>query len=172
MNDIKNWIHHYYSWYQYCQNIVVVSSSMSVVDVDVVGSELDSSSDSHFHSNVKKQKQTTAKHNYHKIVRYEHITNLTTVASIMEDVVEFVGNNHSNKNNLQLNHNWREKTIIPNFTAVIRVPDYIPGTLFKEICGVEAARRLYNLTKYVSEDLFSYPFNYQDGIWIIPPPAP
>ena len=70
----------------------------------------------------------------------------------------------------------RKHNYAVNYSAVVREPKYVHGTLFKEACGVELARKLHENTKDVATDpAFGYEFDYEEGTWIVPsytPPPP
>jgi len=83
---------------------------------------------------------------------YEHVLNLNLVKQAMKKVIEFVGEN---------------SVYDVNYTQVLRLPSYVHGTLVKEVCGKEMARKLNEKTRNVSENL-GYTFNFTEGVWKIP----
>lgn len=86
------------------------------------------------------------------VINYEHITNPEDAESKMRDVIDFV----------------EERQVYDvNYTAVLKVPSYSHGALFRDACGLEMARQLHEVTQHVSE-AFGYIFDYTEGIWTIP----
>ncbi len=83
------------------------------------------------------------------LLHYEVITNLHVVGNKMKEVIDFVG---------------EEATYPVNYTEVVKTPSYEHGTLFKEMCGIEMARELHELTKEVDE-LIGYTFDWENGVW-------
>ncbi len=63
------------------------------------------------------------------MLRYEDLTNLTLVEEKVEGVIDFIGETKVDG--------------VGNYTADLRPPMYMHGTLMAELCGIELARELY-----------------------------
>mmetsp|Transcript_19603 Transcript_19603/g.28944 ORF Transcript_19603/g.28944 Transcript_19603/m.28944 type:complete len:436 (+) Transcript_19603:77-1384(+) len=85
------------------------------------------------------------------VLRYEQMTALAHVSEAVQEVLEFIG----------------EPQVFPvNYTLAVKEPAYKQGTLFRDACGLDAARRLHEITKDVEKDL-GYTFNYEEGAWAV-----
>jgi len=85
----------------------------------------------------------------HLILRFEDLSNPEKSEEKMREMLDFVG---------------QEMKFQLNYAEVLRVPDYTHGTLMRDACGVDMARKVHDQTKNVSTAL-GYKFNFEEGIW-------
>merc|ERR1712194_184514 len=83
------------------------------------------------------------------ILKYEHLTDAEVAREKMTEVIHFVGG---------------EMKFDLEYDRIIKPPSYVQGTLVKEICGAEVARRINEVTKVESEAL-GYRFDREEGVW-------
>lgn len=65
------------------------------------------------------------------VLRYEDITNPNKAEKVMKEMIDFVGG----KVRFDFNH-----------SAFLKSPDYSPGRLIRDACGVEVARKINEIT--------------------------
>lgn len=93
--------------------------------------------------------EKVSRHISSKLLHYEDITDPDIVGNKMAEVVDFLG---------------ETQRFDVKYTEVVRRPQYVHGTLFKEMCGVEMARELHNKTNWIS-DQTGYSFDWEYGVW-------
>jgi len=83
------------------------------------------------------------------VLRYEELTDPSVAETAMKGVVDFIG---------EINR------FDVNYTHVVKVPTYTQGTLFRDLCGIDMAREVYEQTKNVTASM-GYSFDYEEGVW-------
>eukprot|EP00594_Rhizosolenia_setigera_P003278 CAMPEP_0178939974 /NCGR_PEP_ID=MMETSP0789-20121207/527_1 /TAXON_ID=3005 /ORGANISM="Rhizosolenia setigera, Strain CCMP 1694" /LENGTH=282 /DNA_ID=CAMNT_0020618913 /DNA_START=241 /DNA_END=1085 /DNA_ORIENTATION=- len=83
------------------------------------------------------------------ILHYEDMTSLSRVKDEFHSVLNFIG---------------EKSRFAVNYTAAVREPEYVQGTLFRDACGIDKARSLHEITKEVTRDM-GYSFDYEEGVW-------
>lgn len=153
-NGYKAWVSHYRSWHTFCTTPNAKTTAAATADTN-------DNNNNNYDSPIPSPRRMTLK--------YEHITNLTTVSKTMNDLLVFVDYELFGGDTVVGGRNNRNNYVV-NYTAVVREPKYVHGTLFKEACGIELARKLHENTKDLATDpSFGYQFDYDEGTWIIPP---
>ncbi len=99
-----------------------------------------------FHESYIEAEKTIPSH----ILRYEELTDPGIVRDKILGVVDFIG----------------EKSRGEADYSIVRKPDYVQGTLMRDICGMEIARVIHDLTRHVTMNL-GYRFDEEKGTWSV-----
>lgn len=85
------------------------------------------------------------------ILKYERMTDPKYSKKAMTDILDFIG---------------EENKFDVDYAQTLKPIKYVHGTLFKEFCGLDNARKLHEITKAESEPA-GYSFDYETGVWTV-----
>ena len=91
----------------------------------------------------------------HAVLHYEDVTDRARAAGVMRRVVALAGEAPKEEGGVEA-----------AVAATVRPPDYVPGTLVRDVCGAEAARALHAATREAAEEL-GYAFDDAKAAWAV-----
>jgi hypothetical protein len=99
------------------------------------------------------------------IVHYEHITSKKYAGEAVKGAMNFL--NSLTPPSVDYSR-FVEKEKVGKMIEMIKEPDYVHGTLLARVCGKDAARKVHDRTRGVSEPL-GYIFDYETATWSLDP---
>ena len=93
------------------------------------------------------------------VLHYEDVTDPARAENPMRRVVALAGEKPKEE--------WKTAGgVVAAIAAGVRPLDYTPGTLVRDVCGADVARRLHNVTSHTAEEL-GYAFDDAAATWAV-----